>query len=60
VVLVESIARAEKRPYHQQKIALVLANLSHFALELAEAGVAVRHVTIGGPIATRSVRSRGS
>ncbi|MFM7232261.1 MAG: cryptochrome/photolyase family protein, partial [bacterium] len=32
------------RPYHKQKLALVLANQRRFALEQAERGVAVRHV----------------
>lgn len=49
VVLVESAWKAARRPYHRQKLALVLANLRHFALELAEAGYAVRHVVAEGP-----------
>jgi deoxyribodipyrimidine photolyase-related protein len=44
IVLVESSAKAGRRPYHQQKLALVLANGRHFALEQAKRGVAVRHV----------------
>lgn len=44
IVLVECPAKAARRPYHRQKIALVLANLRHFALEQAARGVAVRHV----------------
>ena len=44
VVVVEAPAKASQRPYHQQKLALVLANLRHFALEQAARGVAVRHV----------------
>lgn len=44
IVLVESPAKAARRPYHQQKLAFVLANLRWFALEQAERGVAVRHV----------------
>jgi deoxyribodipyrimidine photolyase-related protein len=44
IVLVESSEKASRRPYHRQKLALVLANLRHFALEQAERGVAVRHV----------------
>ena len=30
--------KARQRPYHQQKLALVLTNLRHFALEAQEAG----------------------
>ena len=44
IVLVESPAKAARRPYHKQKLALVLANLRHFALEQAARGVAVRHL----------------
>ena len=48
IVLVESRAKAARRPYHRQKLALVLANLRHFALEQAERGVLVRHVATRG------------
>lgn len=44
VLLVESPAKAARRPYHKQKLALVLANMRHFALEQARRGVAVRYV----------------
>lgn len=44
IVLVESRAKGRRRPYHRQKLALVLANLRHFALEQAARGVAVRHL----------------
>lgn len=44
IVLVESSWKAARRPYHQQKLALVLANQRHFALEQARRGVAVRYV----------------
>ncbi|MCK5942424.1 MAG: cryptochrome/photolyase family protein [Planctomycetes bacterium] len=44
VVLIESRAKAGRRPYHKQKLALVLTNMRHFALEQAERGVAVRYV----------------
>ncbi|MCR9244639.1 MAG: cryptochrome/photolyase family protein [bacterium] len=44
IVLVENTAKAARRPYHRQKLALVLANMRHFALEQAARGVAVRHV----------------
>ncbi len=43
IVLLESPRKAARRPYHKQKLALVLANLRHFALEQAERGVAVDH-----------------
>ena len=49
MVLVESRAKAERRPYHKQKLALLLANQRHFALEQARRGVAVRFVTTDAP-----------
>jgi deoxyribodipyrimidine photolyase-related protein len=48
IVLVENRWKAARRPYHKQKLAMVLANLRHFALEQAERGVAVRHVAGNG------------
>jgi deoxyribodipyrimidine photolyase-related protein len=48
IVLVESPAKAARRPYHRQKLALVLSNLRHFALEQASRGVLVRHVVSQG------------
>lgn len=44
IVLVECPEKAARRPYHRQKLALVLSNLRHFALEQAERGVVVRHL----------------
>jgi deoxyribodipyrimidine photolyase-related protein len=49
IVLVESPWKAARRPYHKQKLALVLANQRHFALEQASRGIAVRHVVHDGP-----------
>jgi deoxyribodipyrimidine photolyase-related protein len=51
VVLVETRWKARRRPYHRQKLALLLSNLRHFALEQAERGVAVRHVVGDAPYA---------
>jgi len=51
IVVVESPAKAARRPYHRQKLAFVLANLRHFALEQARRGVAVRHVISRGDYA---------
>jgi len=48
IVVVESPAKGGRRPYHQQKLALLLANLRHFALEQAARGVAIRHVVSPG------------
>ncbi|HET9957553.1 MAG TPA: cryptochrome/photolyase family protein [Polyangiaceae bacterium] len=44
IVLVECPAKAARRPYHKQKLALVLANLRSFAIEQASRGVRVRHL----------------
>ena len=44
IVLVESPAKAALRPYHRQKLALILANQRHFALEQAARGVRVRYL----------------
>jgi len=49
IVVVESPWKASLRPYHKQKLALVVANLRRFALEQAERGVAVRHTVSRGP-----------
>jgi len=46
--VVESPAKAALRPYHRQKLATVIANLRHFALEQAQRGVAVHHVVARG------------
>jgi deoxyribodipyrimidine photolyase-related protein len=52
IILVENPWKASRRPYHKQKLALILANLRHFALEQAQRGVAVRHVVTRGPYRT--------
>ncbi len=44
IILVESQWKAAHRPYHKQKLALILTNLRHFALEQAKRGVAVKYV----------------
>ncbi|MBW2425738.1 MAG: cryptochrome/photolyase family protein [Deltaproteobacteria bacterium] len=44
IVVVESLWKPRRRPYHKQKLAFVLASLRHFALEQSRRGVAVRHV----------------
>ena len=38
VVLIESSSKAQRRPYHQQKLGVLLANQRHFALELQARG----------------------
>lgn len=43
IVVIECPGKAARRPYHKQKLALVLTNLRHFAVEQAARGVRVRH-----------------
>ncbi len=52
IVLVESTWKASRRPYHKQKLGLIMANLRHFALEQARRGIAVRYVIANGPYRT--------
>jgi deoxyribodipyrimidine photolyase-related protein len=49
VVLIESSWEVDRRPYHKQRIALVLANMRHFALEQAQRGFWVRYVETSAP-----------
>jgi deoxyribodipyrimidine photolyase-related protein len=41
IVIVESTAKALRRPYHKKKLVVLIANMRHFALEQADRGVAV-------------------
>jgi len=52
LILVENPWKADRRPYHRQKLALILANGRHFALEQARRGVAVRVAVADGPYRT--------
>lgn len=52
IVMVENPWKADRRPYHRQKLALVLANGRHFALEQARRGVALRWLVADGPYNT--------
>lgn len=49
VVLVENRWKANRRPYHRQKLGLVLTNMRNFALEQARRGVAVRYLHGNAP-----------
>ena len=44
IVIVESTAKALRRPYHKKKLAVLISNMRHFALEQAARGVAVLYV----------------
>jgi deoxyribodipyrimidine photolyase-related protein len=50
VLLVESREWLSRRPYHRMRVALILLNMRHFALELARAGFAVRYERVDGPM----------
>ena len=52
IILVECPWKAARRPYHKQKLALILSNMRHFALEQARRGVAVRYVVSKGSYKT--------
>ena len=41
IVLVESTAKALRRPYHKKKLVVLISNMRHFALEQQAKGVAV-------------------
>lgn len=49
LVFVESTWKAARRPYHQQKLAMVLANQRHFAVEQAARGVAIDYRQTDAP-----------
>ncbi len=41
IVIVESTAKALRRPYHKKKLVVLISNMRHFALEQAARGVSV-------------------
>ncbi len=49
IILIENPWKPSLRPYHRQKLALILANMRHFALEQARRGVAVKYLLAKGP-----------
>ena len=51
VVLIESSAKGNKRPYHKQKLALLLSSQRHFAIEVQATGRPVRYLTTNGTYA---------
>ncbi len=48
IVLVESLEKGLRRPYHKKKLALLLSNERHFALEQAARGAKVVYVATAG------------
>src|ERR1700749_3755446 len=41
IVIVESTAKALRRPYHKKKLVVLISNMRHFALEQQARGVSV-------------------
>lgn len=48
IVMVESLDKGKRRPYHKKKLALLLSNERHFALEQASRGVKVIYIFTSG------------
>ena len=44
LIFIETSWKAKQLPYHKQKLALLLSNQRHFALEMQDAGYPVRYV----------------
>jgi deoxyribodipyrimidine photolyase-related protein len=48
IVMMEALAKAHRRAYHKKKLALLIANQRHFALEQAARGVKVLYLFTNG------------
>jgi len=48
VILIESLQKGVSRPYHKQKLCILLSNMRHFAMELVELGYHVRYISTDG------------
>lgn len=48
IVMMEALSKARRRPYHKKKLALIVANQRHFALEQAARGLRVVYCFTGG------------
>ena len=44
LVLIESIAKGTSRPYHKQKIAMLISNMRHFAIEAQRKGHPISYI----------------
>jgi deoxyribodipyrimidine photolyase-related protein len=49
VILIENTWKASLRPYHKQRLAFIVTNLRHFALEQAQRGLAIRYMVSNRP-----------
>ena len=45
IVLIESLSKGKSRPYHKQKLGLILANMRSFALEAQHKGHTVKYIS---------------
>jgi deoxyribodipyrimidine photolyase-related protein len=48
IVMMEALQKARRRPYHKKKLALLIANQRHFALEQAARGIKVIYIFTKG------------
>ncbi len=44
IILIESLSKGKSRPYHKQKLGLILANMRSFALESQSKGHPVKYI----------------
>jgi deoxyribodipyrimidine photolyase-related protein len=58
IVMIEAIEKARRRPYHKKKLALLIANQRHFALEQAARGVKVAYLFTDGIFADGLVKAQ--
>lgn len=49
LLMIENLWKAQRRPYHKQKLALIISNMRHFAIEQSERGVEVKYIVATGP-----------
>lgn len=59
IVMVESLEKGRRRPYHKKKLALLLANERHFALEQAARGVKVIYIFTQGSFGDGLLEAQG-
>lgn len=51
IILIETTSKGRRRPYHKQKLAILLTNMRHFALEAADKGFHVHYIFTHAPYA---------
>jgi deoxyribodipyrimidine photolyase-related protein len=58
IVMLEALEKAHRRPYHKKKLALLISNQRHFALEQAARGVKVVYLLTKGIFADGLLEAR--